>query len=216
MRSRDGPAREVEPGDEMTPEAEKPGAADAAATPRRPSMASVAPTGAGEEELDHRGRMHRAKRQMSDPEARAFLRAQKIAHVATLDAQGWPYAVPLVYIYEGGDRLYLHTGDHAGHFLANVRHNPRICVEVSEIGPLHQGRPYACNSALVYTSVIAFGPVAILDDQRKKAWFLDQLLAKYGDSAWTFEPGYPLIHRIILYEQTLEVVTGKHSAGLSH
>ncbi len=108
------------------------------------------------------------------------------------------------------------TGDHAGHFLANVRHNPRICVEVAEIGPLHRGRPYACNSALVYTSVIAFGPVAILDDQRKKAWFLDQLLAKYGDPAWTFEPGYPLIHRIILYEQTLEVVTGKQSAGLSH
>jgi hypothetical protein len=33
---------------------------------------------------------------------------------------------------------------------------------------------------------------------------------------WTFEPGYPLIDRIILYEQKIEVVTGKHSSGLYH
>ncbi|MGH9505641.1 MAG: pyridoxamine 5'-phosphate oxidase family protein [Terriglobales bacterium] len=166
--------------------------------------------------VDRRGHMYRAKRQMTDEETRAFLRAQKIANVGSVDSRGWPYVVPLVYIYEGGDRLYLHTGDHDGHFLANVRRHPRICVEVAEIGPLHRGRPYACNSALVYSSVIAFGPVRIIEDREKKAWFLDQLLPKYGDPTWTFEPGYPQINRIILYEQILEVVTGKRSAGLSH
>ena len=34
-------------------------------------------------------------------------------------------------------------------------------VEVSEIGDLHRGRPYACNFALVYTGVIVFGQVNI-------------------------------------------------------
>ncbi len=165
---------------------------------------------------DRRGQMYRNKRQMSDAEARAFLCEEKIAHVGTVDLQGWPYVVPLVYIYEGGDRLYLHTGDHHGHFLANIRRNPRICVEVATIGPLHRGRPYACNSALVYTSVIVFGAVKVVTDGDKKAWFLDRLLPKYGDPTWTFEPGYPQINRIILYEQRLEIVTGKHSAGLSH
>lgn len=166
--------------------------------------------------VGRRGQMYRVKRQMSDADAREFLRRQKIASVGTVDADGWPYVVPLVYIYEGGDRLYVHTGDHDGHFLANVRRQPRVCVEVAEIGPLHRGRPYACNSALVYTSVITWGPVQILNDREKKAWFLDRLLPKYGDPSWTFEPGYPLLDRIILYEQTLETVTGKHSAGLSH
>jgi hypothetical protein len=45
------------------------------------------------------------------------------------------------------------------------------------------GRPYACNFALVYTGVIVFGPVNILhgpESRDKKAWFLDQLLAKHG------------------------------------
>lgn len=174
-------------------------------------MSSLAP--------DLRGRMHRAKRLMKPEEAEDFLRKQKTAHVATVDPNGWPYVVPLVYIYEGGDKLYLHTGDHRGHLLTNVERNPRICVEVSEIGDLHRGAPYACNSALVYTSVIVFGPIKVLhgpESRDKKTWFLDRLLAKYGKPDWTFEPGYPLIDRIILYEQTMELVTGKHSSGLYH
>lgn len=165
---------------------------------------------------DMRGQMYRAKRLMPEAEAKEFLRSRKVAHVASVDSAGWPYVVPLVYVYEGGDILYLHTGDHQGHFLSNIRHNPRICVEVGEMIAVHQGKPYACNSALAYTSVVAFGGVRIVDDPEKKAWFFDRLMAKYGEEGWTFEPGYPLINRIILYEQKMEIVTGKHSAGLYH
>jgi nitroimidazol reductase NimA-like FMN-containing flavoprotein (pyridoxamine 5'-phosphate oxidase superfamily) len=165
---------------------------------------------------DLRGRMHRVKRMMPDLEVRQFLQAHKVAHVGTVDANGWPYVVPLVYIYEGGDLFYLHTGDHKGHFLTNVQQNPRICVEVGEMGQVHRGRPFACNSALVYTSAVIFGPVRILEDRAKKEWFFDRLMAKYGEAGWTFEPGYPQINRIILYEQKMEIVTGKHSSGLYH
>ena len=165
---------------------------------------------------DMRGHMHRAKRLMPETDAREFLRTHKVAHVGTVDAFGWPYVIPLVYIYEGGDILYLHTGDHQGHFLTNIQHNPRICLEVGEMGAVHRGKPYACNSALVYTSVIVFGGVRILDDREKKTWFFDRLMVKYGEAGWTFEPGYPQINRIILYQQKMEIVTGKQSAGLYH
>lgn len=165
---------------------------------------------------DLRGQMFRSKRLMPEEEVQEFLRSHKVAHVGTVDVRGWPYVVPLVYMYEGGDILYLHTGDHQGHFLTNVQRNPRICVEVGEMGPVHRGKPYACNSALVYSSVIVFGGVRIIDDREKKAWFFDRLMEKYGEPGWTFEPGYPHIHRIILYEQKMEVVTGKRSTGLYH
>lgn len=166
---------------------------------------------------DMRGQIFRNKRLMPAPAAREFLSKQRIAHVGTIDGNGWPYVVPLVYIYEGGDFLYLHTGAHQGHFLTNLQQNPRICVEVSDIGLLHKGKRFACDSALVYTSVVVFGPARILyHDREKKAWFLDRLLAKHGDPSWNFEPGYPLINEIILYEQKIEVLTGKQSAGLSH
>jgi nitroimidazol reductase NimA-like FMN-containing flavoprotein (pyridoxamine 5'-phosphate oxidase superfamily) len=153
---------------------------------------------------------------MSETDSREFLRAQTVAHVATVDAAGWPYVVPLIYIYEGSDRLYLHTGDHRGHFLRNVQHEPRICVEVAEIGLVHRGQPFACNSALVFTSVVVFGTVRTLEDRAKKSWFFDRILAKYGQPDWTFTPGYPLLDRIILYEQQMETVTGKRSDGLYH
>ena len=49
---------------------------------------------------DLRGKMHRAKRQMPSEDVKEYLRSRKVAHVATKDAQGWPYITPLVYIYE--------------------------------------------------------------------------------------------------------------------
>jgi hypothetical protein len=53
--------------------------------------------------------------------------------------------------------------------------------------------------------VIVFGFVRILyHDREKKSWFLDRLLAKHGDPSWVFEPGYPLLDQIILFEQKIE------------
>ena len=79
--------------------------------------------------LDRRGRVHRARRKMPDGEAQAFLKQQRVVHVGTKDANGWPYVVPLVYVYEGGDLLYFHTGGHRGHFESNIRHDARVCAE---------------------------------------------------------------------------------------
>ncbi len=84
------------------------------------------------------------------------------------------------------------------------------------MGPVHRGKPYACNSALVYSSVVVFGGVRVVNERDRKTWFFDRLMAKYGEEGWTFEPGYPQLNRIILYEQKMEVVTGKRSAGLYH
>jgi nitroimidazol reductase NimA-like FMN-containing flavoprotein (pyridoxamine 5'-phosphate oxidase superfamily) len=160
--------------------------------------------------------MHRVKRLMPDADARAFLKAQKVAHVATVDAAGRPYVIPLIYIYEGADRLYVHTGKLNGHFQRNVVANPDVCVEVDEMGPVHRGHPFACNSALVYTSVVVFGRVRLIEERDRKSWFFDRVLEKYGEPGWTFEPGYPHLDRIVLYEQQIEILTGKHSAGLYH
>lgn len=164
-----------------------------------------------------RGLMFRKQRQMADDEAREFLRSQHVAHVATVDAEGWPYVVPLVFIYEGAQILYLHTGAHQqGHFYNNIVARPRISLEASEMGPLHKGKSFACDSALVYSSVILFGDVTIIPDRERKSWFFDRLLEKYGNPEWNFEPGYPALDRITLYEVAIRTLTGKRSEGLKH
>jgi nitroimidazol reductase NimA-like FMN-containing flavoprotein (pyridoxamine 5'-phosphate oxidase superfamily) len=84
--------------------------------------------------------MHPVKRLMPDDDARAFLRSQKVAHAATLDATGWPYVVLLIFVSEGGDQLYVHTGNHGGHFQRNIESHPRVCIEVADMGPVHRGQ----------------------------------------------------------------------------
>jgi nitroimidazol reductase NimA-like FMN-containing flavoprotein (pyridoxamine 5'-phosphate oxidase superfamily) len=168
---------------------------------------------------EHRGRMVRSDRQISDREARDFLRQHAVAHVGTCDASGRPYVVPLMYVYEEGEFLYLHTGPHRGHFLANVGENSRICIEVDEPGALQRGKPSACNSALVYKSVIAYGKVRVMDGadvKEKKTWFFDRLLERLNEPREAYEPGYPLLDRIILFEVALEMLTGKSNVGLHH
>jgi uncharacterized protein len=108
--------------------------------------------------------MIRFDHQMSDKETREYLRQQCVAHVGTSDGSGWPYVVPLAYVYEEGDLLYLHTGPRQGHFLANVRENPRICIQLNETGPWQRGHPSSFDSSLVYKSVIAFGKVRVMQD----------------------------------------------------
>jgi uncharacterized protein len=173
-----------------------------------------------QEVTQHRGRMIRSDRQMSDTDTRDYLRQQCVAHVGTCDSSGWPYVVALMYVYEEGDSLFLHTGPHQGHFLANIRQNPRLCVQVNDTGPMHRGQPSPCNSALVYKSAVAYGTVRVVEDSAaddKKAWFFDRLLERLKEPMSAYDkPGYPLLDRIILYEVQLEIVTGKLNVGLHH
>ncbi|RMF65134.1 MAG: pyridoxamine 5'-phosphate oxidase family protein, partial [Calditrichaeota bacterium] len=153
------------------------------------------------------GVMRHRDREMFREEIEAFVKSQQIAHVANFDPDGWPYVMPLVYIYEEGV-FYLHTGAHKGQFLRNVRADSRICLEISAIGPLPPGKPSACNSTAVYTSVIAFGRLEIYQNREQKRRFLDRLLEKHAPDA-TFEPGYPAIGCILLYSFRPEILTGK-------
>lgn len=165
---------------------------------------------------DLRGKMRRAYRLMPDEEARAYLMRQHVSHVTTVVEVAWPYVTPLAYIYEGGDILSLHTGAEPGRFLRNLQHDPRICLEVSEIGPLHPVHRFAGNSALVYASVTVWAAIRIIDGRERKAAFFDRLLEKDGDPRWQFESGYPAIDQIILYELPIGLLTGTRSKGLSH
>ncbi len=164
--------------------------------------------------------MVRGDRQMPEQDTRKFLREHAVAHVGTTDASGWPYVVALMYVYEEGNLLYLHTGPHQGHFLANVRENPRVCIHVDEPGAMQRGQPSPCNSALVYKSAVAYGEVHVFEGEgadEKKAWFFDRLLERLKEPMSAYErPGYPVLGQIILFEVALEMVTGKLNVGLHH
>lgn len=144
-----------------------------------------------------RGKILPERPLMPDAAARAWLREQRVLHVATIDEDGWPYVIPLVFVHPGEEFLCFHTGAGDGHFLRNIRRHPVVCVEASEIGPLHPGRLSACNSALFYTSLITWERVRMVKGQPTITRFFDRLIQKSGDSTLV-ELGYPFLDRSVL------------------
>lgn len=165
-----------------------------------------------------RGVVHNKKREISQDDAYTFLKKAKVAHVATVGTDGYPYVIPFVYVYESGNRLYLHIGNlRESHFWENVKNNPRVCIEVCEMGTLVPGKKYACQSALAYTSVVVFGQIRCIEEEKKKEWFYDALWKKYGDPNWQFEKGgYPALPKTKVFEVEIETITGKLSEAMSH
>jgi hypothetical protein len=49
---------------------------------------------------------------------------------------------------EGGDLRYLHAGNHGGHFLRNIESQPRVCIEVADMEPVHRGHADRSRIAL--------------------------------------------------------------------
>lgn len=117
--------------------------------------------------------------------------------------------------------MYLHTGPHQGHFLANVHENARICLQLDESGPWHRNQPTAFDSSLVYKSVIVFGEVRIIQGHglfEKKTWFFDRLLERLNDDKSNDHMPYPnpMLDRIMLFEVEIDIVTGKRNVLLHH
>jgi hypothetical protein len=67
--------------------------------------------------------------------------------------------------------------------------------------------------------MIAYGRVRVVEDEgakEKKEWFFDRLLERLKEPRDAYEPGYPTLDLIILFEVALEMVTGKLNVGLRH
>ena len=107
--------------------------------------------------------LRRRDRELSEAEALALLAEAEWGVLATVDAQGWPYAVPMNHaVVEGA--LILHCAT-VGHKLANLAFNPKVsycAVTLAEPLPLELATRYA--------SVILFGRAELLrDDAEKRA-----------------------------------------------
>lgn len=70
---------------------------------------------------------------LDDEASRALLARGFSGNLATTGSDGWPYAVPLIYVWDGA-KVYIHTGSAPGRLAGNLRHDPRVCFLVDEPG----------------------------------------------------------------------------------
>ena len=85
--------------------------------------------------------------------------------LSTVDADGQPYAVPIIYGYDGAFYSVLRDGRK----LQNIDANPRVCLNVVEVEQM----------AKTWRSVLAFGTAEWVEDDDAMRAAIDVIRAQY-------------------------------------
>jgi nitroimidazol reductase NimA-like FMN-containing flavoprotein (pyridoxamine 5'-phosphate oxidase superfamily) len=149
---------------------------------------------------------------MSDDRAREVIAGAYAGRLASIGRDGWPYVVPLLYVWLDGE-IWVHNTRARGHLRSNVDHDPRVCFEVDVPGEVFPYGRFECDSALAYRSVIAFGRIRVIEERARKHAFFDAFMAKYGNAKWQRPVSfYPRLDEVTVYGITVERMTGKELA----
>jgi uncharacterized protein len=156
--------------------------------------------------------LRRTDRVMPDERMQAMLAKCLHGRLATVGADGAPYCVPLLYVWDDG-QVFLHNTLARGHLRANVDHEPRVCFEIDEAGDVFDYGRFECDSSVAYRSVIVFGRIRVVTDAAAKQRFCEALMAKYGKPGTDRPKGFfPRLDQITVYAITVERMTGKELA----
>ena len=150
--------------------------------------------------------MRRGKQALTPEQCGSLLERNTSGVLAVTGDGGYPYAVPLSYVWQGG-KVYFHWAV-AGHKLDAVRADNRasFCVIDRDSVVPEEYTTY-------YRSVIVFGRVRVLDGPLEKRQAIEALSQKY-------RPGFPeemaaeidgAWDRFCVAELTAELVTGKQA-----
>ena len=154
--------------------------------------------------------MRRKKQLLSQEETAAVLARGSSGVLALAGEDGYPYAVPLSYVYDGG-RLYFHCA-RSGHKLDAIRR-----CEKASFCVIDQDQIIPEEYTSYFRSVIAFGRVRILEDEGEKRAAIEKLALKYAPDS-TVEDRKQVIQKewepLCMLEMELDHVTGKDAIEL--
>lgn len=154
--------------------------------------------------------MRRKKQLLSQEETAAVLSRGSSGVLALAGEDGYPYAVPLSYVYDGG-RLYFHCA-RSGHKLDAIRR-----CEKASFCVIDQDQIVPEEYTSYFRSVIAFGRVRILEDEGEKRAAIEKLALKYAPDS-TVEDRERAIQKewepLCMLEMDLDHVTGKEAIEL--
>ena len=122
---------------------------------------------------------------------------------------GYPYGVPLSYVYADG-KLYFHSAKD-GHKIDSVRNNNKVSFTV-----IAQDNIVAEEYTTYFQSVIAFGTARILEQDDEKRTAIEQLAEKYMPDLkeGRLQEIEKEFHRLCMIEVTIDSLTGKEAIEL--
>lgn len=154
--------------------------------------------------------MRRSKQQLSHQETVEILRQGTSGVLALAGEDGYPYAVPLSYVYDSG-KIWFH-GAVAGHKLDAIRQHDKasFCV-------IGQDQVLPEKLTTCYRSVIAFGRVRVLEDKEEIRNAAQVLGDKYnpGQAEEVSREIGRDMPRLRMFQLDIEHMTGKEGIELT-
>lgn len=153
--------------------------------------------------------MRRKRQQLSDEESVGILQRSTSGTLALLGDNGYPYAVPISYVYSEG-KLYFHSAL-TGHKVDAIRNYDKASFCVIDKDDV-QPEKYTT----FFRSTIAFGRIRIIEDEAEKLAIARLLGNRYNpnqDEALQKEIEHGL-NRMLAIRFDIEHLTGKEAIEL--
>ena len=154
--------------------------------------------------------MRRKKQNLSKEECDRILYNGTSGVLALHGDDGYPYAVPISYVYDG-EKLWFHSAK-SGHKIDAILKNAKasFCV-------IDQDQIVPAEYTTYFRSVIAFGRIRILEDDIEKRSAIEKLAVKYAPDE-TAENLNKAIERewkpLCMLEMEIEHLSGKQAIEL--
>lgn len=115
--------------------------------------------------------MYKKERQMSSEATAAIFSKGNHGTLAVNGDDGYPYAVPVNYLYDGG-KIYIHSAKY-GYKIDAVKRDDKVCFSAILNSKVQQDKFTAA-----FQSVIAFGKISFVEDEAEKKRILEQFIYK--------------------------------------
>ena len=153
--------------------------------------------------------MRRKRQQLSETDSVAILKKATSGTLALLGDNGYPYAVPISYVYAEG-KLYFHSAM-SGHKVDAIRN-----CDKSSFCVIDQDNVQPKKYTTFYRCVIAFGRIHIIEDEAEKLKTASMLGNRYNPNQddtlqKEIENG---LSRMLAIRFDIEHLTGKEAIEL--
>ena len=108
---------------------------------------------------------------------RAFLKTARVGHIAS-SRDDQPFLNPTTFWFDEEHHQIVFHSNVAGRVRSNIESNPKVCLEVSELGKFLPAN-VALEFSLQFRSVIIFGTARLVTDSGEARHLLYGLIRKY-------------------------------------
>ena len=151
--------------------------------------------------------MRRFRQELSESESIDILKRGKVAVMAVAGDDGYPYAVPVNYVYDEGC-IYVHSASE-GHNIDALKREPKcsVCIVDKDYVVPEKFTSY-------FRSVIAFGEVEFIASEEAKIRALRLLCEKYSPVLDPMNEINKSLKAVTVIRILLKRITGKEAIEL--